>query len=173
KGGKAIKRPILFGILATVIVLIGLLAAGPQRITLAEENTGDEELAQKLRDNAGKAQNRIAAFTFRSGSATFAGLGANEHTEVEIGSVTKTFTTDLLRQQVESKEITLDTTVGDIIDVHGSEVADVTMLELADHTSGLPRLDQDNLGLMKKFLLRIPIQVSLKKMSSTLPATRV
>ncbi|HLR47453.1 MAG TPA: serine hydrolase [Corynebacterium sp.] len=87
--------------------------------------------------------------------------------------MTKTFTTDLLRQQVESKEITLDTTVGDIIDVHGSEVADVTMLELADHTSGLPRLDQDNLGLMKKFLLRIPIQVSLKKMSSTLPATRV
>lgn len=123
---------------------------------MAEENTGDEELAQKLRDNAGKAQNRIAAFTFRSGSATFAGLGANEHTEVEIGSVTKTFTTDLLRQQVESKEITLDTTVGDIIDVHGSEVADVTMLELADHTSGLPRLDQDNLGLMKTIFAANP-----------------
>src|SRR5699024_12543857 len=64
KGGKAIKRPILFGILATVIVLIGLLAAGPQRITLAEENTGDEELAQKLRDNAGKAQNRLLPSLF-------------------------------------------------------------------------------------------------------------
>ena len=123
---------------------------------MAEESTGDEELAQKLRDNAGKAQNRITAFTFRSGSATFAGLGANEHTEVEIGSVTKTFTTELLRQQIESKEIALDTTVGDIIDVHGSEVADVTMLELADHTSGLPRLDQDNLVLMKTIFAANP-----------------
>src|SRR5699024_12492376 len=99
------KRPILFGILAAVVVLIGLLAAGPQRITLAEESTGDEELAQKLRDSAGKAQNRIAAFTFRSGSATVAGLGANEHTDVEIRSVTKTFTTELLRQDRKSTRL--------------------------------------------------------------------
>ena len=138
------KRSVLFGILATVVVLIGLLIVGPQRIALAKNNTGDEELAHKLRENAGKAQNQITAFTFHNGETTFAGVGADENTEVEVGSVTKTFTTELLHQQVESGDIKLDTTVGDIIDVEGSEVADVTMLELAEHTSGLPRLDKDN-----------------------------
>ena len=138
------KRSVLFGILATVVVLIGLLIVGPQCIALAKNNTGDEELAHKLRENAGKAQNQITAFTFHNGETTFAGVGADENTEVEVGSVTKTFTTELLRQQVESGDIKLDTTVGDIIDVEGNEVADVTMLELAEHTSGLPRLDKDN-----------------------------
>src|SRR5699024_9318819 len=82
--------------------------------------------------------------------------GADENTEVEIGSVTKTFTTELLRQQVESGDIDLQTTVGDIIEVEGSEVSDVTMVELANHTSGLPRLDKDNLGLVRTIFTEHP-----------------
>ncbi|MEY8577973.1 serine hydrolase domain-containing protein [Corynebacteriaceae bacterium 6-324] len=150
------KRSVLFGILTTIVVLIGLLTVGPQRIALADENTGDEELAQKIRDNCSNAQNQITAFTLRDGEATFAGLGADENTEVEIGSVSKTFTTELLRQQVESGDIELETTVGDIVDVEGSEVADVTMVELANHTSGLPRLDKDNLGLFRTIFTENP-----------------
>ncbi|MDN6247014.1 MAG: serine hydrolase, partial [Corynebacterium casei] len=150
------KRSVLFGILTTIVVLIGLLIVGPQRIALADENTGDEELAQKIRDNSSSAQNQITAFTLQTGEATFAGLGADENTEVEIGSVSKTFTTELLRQQVESGDIELETTVGDIIDVDGSAVADVTMVELANHTSGLPRLDKDNLGLFRTIFTENP-----------------
>lgn len=150
------KRSVLFGILTTIVVLIGLLTVGPQRIALADENTGDEELAQKIRDNSSNAQNQITAFTLRDGEATFAGLGADENTEVEIGSVSKTFTTELLRQQVKSGDIELETTVGDIVDVEGSEVADVTMVELANHTSGLPRLDKDNLGLFRTIFTENP-----------------
>ena len=150
------KRSVLFGILTTIVVLIGLLIVGPQRIALADENTGDEELAQKIRDNSSTAQNQITSFTLRNGEVTFAGLGADENTEVEIGSVTKTFTTELLRQQVESGDIELETTVGDIIDVEGSEIADVTMVELANHTSGLPRLDKDNLGLFRTLFTENP-----------------
>lgn len=150
------KRSVLFGILTTIVVLIGLLIVGPQRIALADESTGDEELAQKIRDNSSNAQNQITAFTLRDGEATFAGLGADENTEVEIGSVSKTFTTELLRQQVESGYIELETTVGDIVDVEGSEVAEVTMVELANHTSGLPRLDKDNLGLFRTVFTENP-----------------
>src|SRR5690625_2145857 len=84
------KRSVLFSILASVVVLIGLLIVGPQRIALAKNNTGDEELAHKLRENAGKTQNQITAFTFHNGETTFAGVGADENTEVEVGSVTKT-----------------------------------------------------------------------------------
>ncbi|MGO3456036.1 serine hydrolase domain-containing protein [Corynebacterium casei] len=150
------KRSVLFGILTTIVVLIGLLIVGPQRIALADENTGDEELAQKIRDNSSNAQNQITAFTLQNGEATFAGLGADKNAEVEIGSVSKTFTTELLRQQVESGDIELETTVGDIIDVDGSAVADVTMVELANHTSGLPRLDKDNLGLFRTIFTENP-----------------
>lgn len=61
-----------------------------------------------------------------------------------------------MRQQVESGDIELETTVGDIIDVDGSAVADVTMVELANHTSGLPRLDKDNLGLFRTIFTENP-----------------
>src|SRR5699024_7772374 len=99
------KRSVLFGILATVVVLIGLLIVGPQRISLAKNNTDEEELAHKLLEIAIKTQNQITAFTIHNVETTFAGVGADENTEVEVGSVTKTFTTELLRQQVESVDI--------------------------------------------------------------------
>lgn len=57
---------------------------------------------------------------------------------------------------MESGDIDLETTVGDIIEVEGSEVSDVTMVELANHTSGLPRLDKDNLGLVRTIFTENP-----------------
>src|SRR5699024_11454565 len=114
------------------------------------------ESTQKLIDNSSRAQNNLTAFTQQDGEVTFTSIGADENTEVEIGSVTKTFTTELLRQQVESGDIDLETTVDDIIEVEGSEVSDVTMLELANHTSGLPRLDKDNLGLVRTIFTENP-----------------
>ena len=142
------RDTILWGSVAAMFIFSMLIILGPQRVALANNNTGDEALAQHLRDNANKSINELTAFTLRNNEVNFAGIGADETTEVEIGSVTKTFTTEILRQQVADGDIELETTVGDIIDVEGSEVADVTMLELAEHTSGLPRLDKDNFGFI-------------------------
>lgn len=142
------RDTIFWGSVAAMFILSMLIILGPQRVALASNDTGVEALAQHLRDNANKSINELTAFTLRGGEVNFAGVGADENTEVEIGSVTKTFTTEILRQQIADGDIELDTTIGDIIDVAGSEVADVTMLELAEHTSGLPRLDKDNFGFI-------------------------
>jgi len=82
--------------------------------------------------------NRVA-LAFLDGDVTrFAGIGADEMTVFEIGSVSKTFCGAVLMDMVASGEVALDTTVGELVDASGSELADVTLRELASHTSGLP-----------------------------------
>ena len=116
------------------------LAIGPKPITTATRHTGDPTLAAILAEHAPPGSRNISAFILLDGQTTFAGLGSDEHTEFEIGSITKTFTADLLTRAVDRGELTLDTTVGEIIEATGSEINDVTLEELATHTSGLPRL---------------------------------
>lgn len=124
-----------------IAVAVGLavtataVAAGPARITPSSERTGDPALAAQLAAHATTGHHRVAAFTINGGVTTFAGLGADEHDEFEIGSVTKTFTAGILADRGLE-----ETTVGEIIDAASSEIGDVTLRELADHTSGLPRL---------------------------------
>lgn len=138
------NRKAIAAVLAGIVVLAGLLLVGPTPVRPAREHTGDPALADTLADNARSGQHNIAAFTYVDGKTTFAGLGADEHTEFEIGSITKTFTDELLHQQIEANALSLDTKVGDIIDTDG-EIADVTLEELANHTSGLPRLANTNM----------------------------
>lgn len=135
-------------IAAALTVAVGVVI-GPNRIATASETTGDQELSTVLRDNAPKGSHRIAAFTLQDGEATFSGLGADEHTEFEIGSITKTFTAELLSNAVERGDLSRDTTVGEIIDIPGADAEDITMEELATHTSGLPRLS--NMGIQAFF----------------------
>lgn len=133
-----------------IAVVVGLavtaaaLVLGPDRLTPSDERTGDEALAARLAEHAETGHRNIGAFTIAGDEVTFAGLGADEHTEFEIGSVTKTFTAQILTNQIEAGRVTLDTTVGEIIDAGDAAVADVTLRELADHTSGLPRLGGGN-----------------------------
>jgi CubicO group peptidase (beta-lactamase class C family) len=65
-------------------------------------------------------------------------------TQFEIGSLTKAFTNLLLAEMVASGEVTYDATVGDILgdelQFSNAAVADITLLQLATHSSGLPRL---------------------------------
>jgi CubicO group peptidase (beta-lactamase class C family) len=65
-------------------------------------------------------------------------------TQFEIGSLTKVFTNLLLAEMVESGKVTYDATVGDILgdelQFSNAAVANITLLELATHSSGLPRL---------------------------------
>src|SRR5699024_5425520 len=126
---------ILIALAATISTAALALAIGPRPITTATQRTGDPTLAALIAEHAPPGSRNISAFTIRDGQTTFAGLGSDEHTEFEIGSITKTFTADLLTQAIDRGELTLDTTVGEIIDATGSEITDVTLKELATHTS--------------------------------------
>ena len=116
-----------------VAVVVGLAVAaaalvlGPDHITPSDERTGDEALAARLAEHAESGHRNIAAFTVAGDEVTFAGLGADEHTEFEIGSVTKTFTAQILINQIEAGRVTLDTTVGEIIDA--GDAADLVVFD--------------------------------------------
>jgi serine-type D-Ala-D-Ala carboxypeptidase/endopeptidase len=62
----------------------------------------------------------------------------------QIGSITKLFTGSLLALLVRRGVVRLDTRIGELID-HPlvDAVADITLLQLATHTAGLPRLPPD------------------------------
>ncbi len=138
-------RRIVLAVITAIAVPAVLLVAGPQRITLAQDKTGDETLATQLEQHAESGFHNLTAFTLHDGKATFAGLGSDEHAEVEIGSVTKMFTGELAHQLVEEGKLRTDTTVGEVLDVGDAPVSKVTVRELLDHTSGLPRLASTNI----------------------------
>lgn len=123
--------------LAVILTLTVMLLLGPRPITVGTHATGDASVSSALHNNAEPGHNDLAAFFLDNGNVRFGGLDADEHTEFEIGSITKTFNAELLRQQIASGDITLETTVGKLIDVPGAPIADVNMEELANHTSGL------------------------------------
>jgi CubicO group peptidase (beta-lactamase class C family) len=70
-------------------------------------------------------------------TVTYAGFGSNEHTEYEIGSLTKTFTALLLADAIRRGQVTADTKAGALLPLGDAPIADVTLAELASHRSGL------------------------------------
>lgn len=81
------------------------------------------------------------------GKVSVEGEKVNEHTIYEIGSVSKVFTAILLAQQVTEGAVALDDPISqhlpkDVnVPVMGSK--EITLGNLSDHTSGLPRLPQN------------------------------
>ncbi|WP_342319590.1 serine hydrolase domain-containing protein [Corynebacterium mayonis] len=118
-----------------------LLAFGPLPLNLSSESTGSETISATLTDEAAKGHHDLTAFIYDNGEVTFGGLGADEHTEVEIGSLTKTFNAELVRQLVEEKQLTVETTVGELYEVNDTPIADVTIGELLNHTAGLDTIE--------------------------------
>lgn len=110
---------------------------GPHPVRPASGRTGDATLLA-LADPYLQGLNRVAlAFTDADG-VRYAGIGADESTLFAIGSVSKTFCGGLLMEMAERGEVSLDTAVGSLVEAGGSELADVTLRELASHTAGLP-----------------------------------
>ncbi|OHO82105.1 hypothetical protein HMPREF2736_04815 [Corynebacterium sp. HMSC036E10] len=132
-----------------------------KRVTLAQELTGDASLARLLSSLATRASadsyplRNVASCLVEDGKANFAGLGADEHTEFEIASITKTFNAELLEQAITKGLVDTDTTVGDVLGqrVRGNALADVKLAELANHTSGLPRTGKQRLRNIARALL--------------------
>lgn len=143
---------IVTGVVVGLVTLALLLWFGPRPLRPSGERTGDAALAAWLADHAPAGTQAISAFVVEDGRVRFAGLGADEHTRFEIGSLTKTFTAELLADLVKRGTLKPTTRVADVLDLGGAPVGDVTLKELADHTSGLPRLGgtsaADLLGLV-------------------------
>ena len=83
------------------------------------------------------ALDRVSIAVVDGSSITYASFGANEHTQYEIGSITKTFTGLLLADAIRRGEVNPDTKVSELPPLRDAPIADVTLAELASHRSGL------------------------------------
>lgn len=135
----------IVGASIAISAAIGLAVLPVSR--LSTNPTGDTTIWKALRTGAQNGHHNLVAFVVVDGNVRFGGLGADETTEFEIGSITKVFNGELLDQAVERRQLSYHTTVADIFGkrAEGSEVANITLLELATHTSGLPRLGKQKL----------------------------
>lgn len=101
--------------------------------------TGDAALMAELEGALGsKHWQHVAAARIDGDEVTFAGTGADEHTEFEIGSITKTFTAALFADAIDRGEIEVDTRLGEVWPNLEGEVAEVTLESIAMQRSGLP-----------------------------------
>ena len=150
------QRRKILGVLAAAAVLACGLLAAPWGPRLSGDVSGDAALAEAVRPLLKNPADRISVAYIEDGDVRFAGFGADEQTEFEIGSVSKTFTAALLADAVERGEVTLETTVADIMGPDladpDAEVGSLTLAELASHRSGLPRLSTDPASLAAALL---------------------
>lgn len=150
------RARIVTGILAASAVLACGLLAAPWSPRLSSQISGDTALADAVRPLLKTPADQVSVVYIHDGSVRFAGFGADENTEFEIGSVSKTFTAALLADAVERGEVTLETTVADILGPDladpDAEIGTVTLAELASHRSGLPRLATDPASLIPSFI---------------------
>lgn len=146
RSARPARRTVLTAAVPAAAAVVGLTALTAPRPASLGEPAGDEQLASALAPHL-RGHRRVAAVLVEDGQARLAGFGTGkgaelEGSEFEIGSVSKTFTGALLAVAVERGELTTDSTVAEVLgaDAEGSAIADVTLAELATHSSGLPRL---------------------------------
>jgi CubicO group peptidase (beta-lactamase class C family) len=123
--------------LAASLILLGSAFTRPSPPSLSTTVTGSADLAARARPLLAGALDRVSIAVVDGSTVTYASFGANEETEYEIGSITKTFTGLLLADAIERGEVTAETKLGALLPLAGAPVADVTLAELASHRSGL------------------------------------
>jgi CubicO group peptidase (beta-lactamase class C family) len=132
---RRLRIPVALALAASV-VLLGVLVR-PHPPSLSPSVTGDAVLAERARPLLHGALDRASVAVIDGVTVSYANFGANEKTEYEIGSITKTFTGLLLADAITRGEVTADTKVGALLPLGGAPVANVTLAELASHRSGL------------------------------------
>ncbi|WP_422116269.1 serine hydrolase domain-containing protein [Brachybacterium sp. UNK5269] len=158
--GSPSRRTVLAAGVPAVVGLLGLSALTNPRPARLGDPVGDEQLLTALAPHLTQHRRVAVALLDGSGAPRFAGFGADATTEFEIGSLTKTFTGALLAEAVERGEVTVATTVAEVLgeEAAGSEIAEVSFAELATHTSGLPRVALTAIGssVLATFLRKDP-----------------
>ena len=108
--------------------------------------------AVRARMEKGRRGGMVAGVLAANGKTTTAGFGdsgassvaLNDRTVFEIGSITKVFTTTLLADMVDRGEVKLDDPIAKFlpssVSVPQRNGRQITLVDLATHTSGLPRL---------------------------------
>jgi len=109
----------------------------PSPPSLSTLVTGDATLAAQVRPHLSGALDRVSIAVIDGATVTYAHFGANEHTEYEIGSLTKTFTAALLADAIQRGEVTAATKIGTLLPLDNAPIAAVTLAELASHRAGL------------------------------------
>jgi CubicO group peptidase (beta-lactamase class C family) len=126
-----------FALALAALIPLGGAFTRPSPPSLSTTVTGDADLAAQARPLLPGALDRVSIAVVDGSTVTYANFGANEDTEYEIGSITKTFTGLLLADAIRRGEVTADTKVGAFLPFGDSPIADVTLAELASHRSGL------------------------------------
>ena len=86
----------------------------------------------------------------------FACIDADPETRFEVGSITKGLTGMLLADAIDRGEVSLDTTIGDLLPGdEGTEFGSISLKELCTRTSGLPRMPRGLFTFLRgaRFLL--------------------
>ncbi|QTJ68235.1 beta-lactamase family protein [Rhodococcus sp. ZPP] len=131
-----LRRTTILCALFCACVLTAVTA--PATSALAPPSSGDPQLVSLAGHVLSRTYRENASVAYVDASGTrFAHFGAADDTEYEIGSLTKTFTAQLFVDAVARGEVREDTVVGELLPLRDAPVADVTLFELASHTSGL------------------------------------
>lgn len=130
------RRNLVVVALAAIVALPSVFTR-PNPPALSTLVTGNAALAERVRPHLPGALDRVSIAVIDGATVTYAHFGANEHTEYEIGSLTKTFTAALLADAIRRGEVTADTKIGTLLPLDNTPVADVTLAELASHRAGL------------------------------------
>ena len=155
----AVIPPRQLGVLLGIGLVFGLvigallgLTVGPHTPTLGDARAGDEALAADLRAVlvSDRGYQTLSAGRVRGGTVSFAGLGEEDRavptpqTRYELGSITKTFTGMLLADAITRQEMTVEDRLSQHLpELAGTPAGDLSLFELATHSSGLPSIPPD------------------------------
>jgi len=141
------NKKLALTLILIAFILMPLIITSPS--VAIELTTKIDEIIQPLIDS-GERVGIVVGIVSKEGIQTFnygetvldSGNQPDGETIFEIGSVTKTFTTLLLAIMVEDGEIDLEDLVENFLPcpMPGFDDIKITLLDLATHTSGLPRL---------------------------------
>lgn len=117
------------------VLLGGLPAAG----ALAPPSSGDPAVIAAVAPILERSVQRSVSVVVVDGERVrYANFGAENDTQYEIGSITKTFTAALFVDSVRRGEVREDTRLEELLPLEGTPAGGVTLLDLASHRSGLP-----------------------------------
>lgn len=165
---------------AITVVALSLLTPWPRGFTAGI--TGNAALAGQVAEAVKPSWRHHAAIAriTPGRSPEFAGFGADEHTQFEIGSLTKTFTAALFADALARGEVKKDEKLEAVFpELAGTDAGALTLEQLAEQQTGLPRtLDGAGLAALPRTLLTLdpytgdlPAVLAKTRGASTQPGT--